>query len=285
MLWVKRARQEHDAFADALFDRGVEVLYLHELLAQTLELAEARAQVLDETLAAAQLGRRLGGAVRDWLAELPAPALARQLIGGVAAEELPFRSDALAAQVTPVDGFADRAAAQPSLHADTSCWIAGGVSVNAMAKPARRREALHLAAIYAHHPLFADVPHETWSDGLGGARLAGGRRRARDRQRLRARRDGRADATRCGRAAGRTPLRRRRGARADRDRAAKQRSAMHLDTVMTMVDRDAFTIFPELRGAMTSYRLTAGARRRSRRAPGRPLRGDRADAGGRARSA
>ena len=28
VLWVKRARQEHDAFADALGDRGVEVLYL-----------------------------------------------------------------------------------------------------------------------------------------------------------------------------------------------------------------------------------------------------------------
>ena len=37
VLWVRRARQEHDAFADALVERGVEVLYLHELLAETLE--------------------------------------------------------------------------------------------------------------------------------------------------------------------------------------------------------------------------------------------------------
>ena len=36
VLWVRRARQEHDAFADALADRGVEVLYLERLLADVL---------------------------------------------------------------------------------------------------------------------------------------------------------------------------------------------------------------------------------------------------------
>ena len=41
---------------------------------------------------------------------------------------------------------------------DTSAWIYDGVSVNAMAMPARRREALHLDAIYRHHPLFAGAP-------------------------------------------------------------------------------------------------------------------------------
>ncbi len=42
VLWVKRARQEHDAFADTLADRGVEVLYLQELLAETLAARGAR---------------------------------------------------------------------------------------------------------------------------------------------------------------------------------------------------------------------------------------------------
>lgn len=258
VLWVKRARQEHDAFADALSDRGVEVLYLHELLAETLEIAPARAEVLDGTLAAAQLGRRLGGAVREWLAELPAPALARQLIGGVTADELPFRSDALAAQVTSVDGFAIAPLPNHLFTRDTSCWIAGGVSVNAMAKPARRREALHVAAIYAHHPLFAAVPHETWSDGLGGpASLEGGDVHVIGNGCVLV---GMGERTRPG--AVELLAERLFAAGAARELIAielpKQRSAMHLDTVMTMVDRDAFTIYPELRGAMPSYRLTPG---------------------------
>ena len=71
MLWVKRARQEHDAFADSLAERGVEVLYLHELLAETVAMAEARSEVLDRTLDAAALGPSLGPALREWLAVVP----------------------------------------------------------------------------------------------------------------------------------------------------------------------------------------------------------------------
>ena len=49
---------------------------------------------------------------------------------------------------------------------DTSAWIYAGVTINAMAKPARTRERLHLDAIYRHHPLFARTEHDVWSDGL-----------------------------------------------------------------------------------------------------------------------
>ena len=46
---------------------------------------------------------------------------------------------------------------------DTSAWIYGGVSVNAMAKRPRRRETVHWTAIYRHHPLFAARRFEYWS--------------------------------------------------------------------------------------------------------------------------
>src|SRR3954453_20644490 len=67
VLWVKRARQEHDAFADTLAERGVEVLYLQHLLAETLAIRAARDEVLDATVAAAALGPKLGPALRGWL--------------------------------------------------------------------------------------------------------------------------------------------------------------------------------------------------------------------------
>jgi arginine deiminase len=47
VLWVKRARQEHDAFADTLRERGVEVLYVGELLAETVKDDAARRWLLD----------------------------------------------------------------------------------------------------------------------------------------------------------------------------------------------------------------------------------------------
>src|SRR5688572_29963742 len=66
VLWVRRARQEHDAFADALADRGVEVLYLERLLADVLRGDAVRAEVLTRTLDAVDLGPSLSGEVRAW---------------------------------------------------------------------------------------------------------------------------------------------------------------------------------------------------------------------------
>ena len=158
VLWVKRARQEHDAFADALAERGVEVLYLEELLAQTLALPAVR----DEVLARHADGRRprarpRARRLRGWLAAVPAVELADRLIGGITYDELPFASAALSAQVPALDGFVLAPLPNHLFTRDTSAWIYDGVSVNAMAKPARRRESIHYDAIYRHHPLFADA--------------------------------------------------------------------------------------------------------------------------------
>ena len=255
VLWVKRARQEHDAFADTLREAGVEVLYLQELLGQTLGIPEARKAVIDGTLAEADLGPALGPAVAEWLGGLPGAELAERLIGGITYEELPFTSLSLVALVARRDGFVLAPLPNHLFTRDTSAWVYEGVSVHAMAKPARRREAVHLDAIYRHHPLFAEAPHEVWSDDFGGPpHLEGG------------------DVLVIGngcvligmgertKPAGVELLARRLFAAGAATRVIAvelpaQRSSMHLDTVMTMVDRDAFTVYPELRAAMTGYTL------------------------------
>ena len=56
VLWVKHAKQEHDAFAEALRDQGVQVHLLHQLLAETLAVPEARKFVLEEPVGAADRG-------------------------------------------------------------------------------------------------------------------------------------------------------------------------------------------------------------------------------------
>src|SRR5436853_3607553 len=50
VIWVRRARQEHDAFVDLMRERGVEVLLFHDLLAETLEQPDAREWVLSRRL-------------------------------------------------------------------------------------------------------------------------------------------------------------------------------------------------------------------------------------------
>ena len=255
VLWVRRARQEHDAFADALADRGVEVLHLEVLLAEALAMPQVRERTLEQTLAAVDLGPSLGLAVAEWLVSLSAAELADRLIGGITYEELPFRSGSLSAQVRSLDGFVLPPLPNHLFTRDTSAWIYDGVSINAMAKAARRRESIHYEAIYRHHPLFADVPHAVWSDGLGGAaQLEGGdvlvigggcvlvgmgeRTRPAGVERL-ARRLFDAGSARCVIAVA----------------MPSQRSTMHLDTVMTMVDRDAFTVYPHIRDQLVAYTL------------------------------
>jgi arginine deiminase len=139
---------------------------------------------------------------------------------------------------------------------DTSAWIRDGVSLNAMAKPARRRETLHVQAIHRHHPLFTGAPHHVWNDGdaqlEGGDILVVGNRTVMIGMGERSR------------PAAVEVLAQRLFAAGAVDRVIAvvlpaQRSAMHLDTVMTMVDRDAFTIYPELRPALVPYVLEPGA--------------------------
>jgi arginine deiminase len=254
VLWVRRARQEHDAFADALADRGVEVLYLEHLLADVLRDDAVRAAVLTRTLDAVDLGPSLSGETREWLEVVEPVELADRLIGGITYDELPFRSRALPAEVPALDGFVLPPLPNHLFTRDTSAWIYDGVSINAMAMAARKRESVHYDAIYRHHPLFAQPGH-VWSDEISGpARLEGGdvlvigggcvlvgmgeRTRPAGVERL-------AEALfRAGSAREVIAV----------DMPA-QRSTMHLDTVMTMVDRDAFTIYPDVRRSLVGYSL------------------------------
>jgi arginine deiminase len=259
VLWVKRARQEHDAFADALAEAGVEVLYLQELLAHVLTDADVRAELIDQTFEAALVRPHLSEPAKEWLDDLSAEEVAAWLIGGIAWDDLPFQSSGLAAQVALPGDFALPPLPNHIFTRDTSAWIYGGVSIHAMAKEARRREARHLNAIYRHHPLFVDAEHEVWSDGLAlPAALEGGDILVIGNGAVMI---GMGERTRP--AAVEALAERLFAAGAARQVIAvplpPQRSMMHLDTVMTMVDRDAFTVYPELKDVLKAYLLTPGS--------------------------
>jgi arginine deiminase len=258
VLWVRRARQEHDAFVDALAERGIEVLEVRQLLADTLEQEDARTEVLEHTLASAGVGPRFGEPLREWLETLPHGALAEILIGGISYDELPFTSTSLTALARRGD-FVLTPLPNHLFTRDTSAWVYSGVCINHMAKPARVREAIHLDAIYRHHPRFAAGGFARWSEGLpndpsleggdvlvigNGAVLIGMGERTRPAAvEMLADRLFRANAARLVIAVD----------------LPERRSAMHLDTVMTMVDSDAFTIYPDLRAGLTAYELRPGA--------------------------
>jgi arginine deiminase len=253
VLWARRARQEHDAFADLLAERDVEVLYLHELLAGALDDDAARDAVLERSLA--PLGAAFAAELRAWLGGLDSTALTERLLAGITFGELPFARRSLVALVGGEDDFVLPPLPNHLFTRDSSAWVGPGVAVNAMARAARRREAVHLDAVYRWSPAFARADFHRWTAGEddeppleGGDVLVLGR-----------------GCVLVGMGERTTPAgvetlaARLFDAGAVTDVLAlplpAQRSSMHLDTLLTMVDVDAFTIYPELLGALGGYRL------------------------------
>jgi arginine deiminase len=263
VMWAKKAKEEHDAFAEALRDQGVLVHYFGQLLGETLELPEGRAFVLDRVCTPEILGPNLVAPLRKLFDDLDGPALAEFLVGGVLKADLhPARPRSLKWDVLRADDFILPPLPNHLFQRDNSCWIYGGVSVNPMAKPARQRETLHSSAIYRYHPMFAaadfvtyyggdDAPHQPATIEGGDVHVLGH------------------GVVLIGMGERTTPMAVEIIAHAlfGSGQATSviaielpaSRAMMHLDTVMTMIDRDTFVLYPYLDHHLRSWTVTAGA--------------------------
>ncbi|MFE7777277.1 arginine deiminase [Streptomyces sp. NPDC057445] len=261
LLWVRRARQEHDGFADVLRDRGVEVHLFGDLLRESLEIPVARKLVLDRVFDEKEYGPLATDHLRAAFDVMDTADLTEALIGGMTKREfLAGHSEPASVRfhVMDLDDFLLDPLPNHIFTRDTSAWIYDGVSINAMRWPARQRETVHFEAIYKHHPLFtgpeAGAFHH-WSEGQhdypstieGGDVLVIGN-----------------GAVLIGMSERTTPqavemlARGLFAAGSARTIVAldmpKGRAFMHLDTVMTMVDHDTFTQYAGL-GMLRSYTI------------------------------
>ncbi|MEQ6902954.1 arginine deiminase [Nocardioides sp. YIM 152588] len=254
--WVAHAQEEHDAFAQALRDRDVEVLYLTELLTQTLHDPDARRVAIDTTLAG-RGGLDLGDALRRYLEDLLEDATPEELTGHLTAG---IRNDeirtslpgSLVTTMMPADWFVIDPLPNLLFTRDSSVWLADRVAVTSLAMPARRRETQLTDLIYRFHPRFAHaqrvhghgLEHVEGGDvlllapgvvavGVGERTTpAGAERLARHLFE-----DGLAHSVLV------VPI-------------AQERATMHLDTVATMVDTDKILMYPNVADTLTAYTLT-----------------------------
>ena len=178
VIWVRRARQEHDAFVDLMRERGVDVLLVHELLAQTLEDREAREWLLERRVRPEEVTVMFADPISDWLREMPADDLATRLTGGVTVQELPDEIRTTIGRALHPTDFVLAPLPNQLFTRDPSAWLYGGVSLNPMFWPARQLETLNVEAIYRFHPRFRDAGFPIWFGGAdhdwGNARLEGG---------------------------------------------------------------------------------------------------------------
>ena len=260
VLWVKRARQEHDIFVDALNERGVDVLDFGTLLGETLALPLGRDWLLDRRINAETVGGDLVDEVRGWLDGMPSEELADRLVGGIARAELPFEPMGLAGKTLAPNDFVLAPLPNQLFTRDSSCWIYNAVSVNAMYWPVRRAEALNVEAVYRHHPRFAGGSFETLASGGGTPGVA--TREGGDGMPIG---DGK---VLIGMGERTTPH----GVAAMAGRLfelgqathiiaalmPRDRSFMHLDTVFTFCDRDLVTLYPPVVDNIRTFSLRPG---------------------------
>jgi len=178
VIWTRRARQEHDAFVDLMRSRGAEVLLFHDLLTETLADASARAWLLERKLRPEEVTTIFAGELTAWMTEMGAEELATHLTGGVTLAELPADIVTTVGRALRPTDFVLPPLPNTLFMRDTSAWIYGGVSINAMFWPARQHETLNLEAVYRFHPRFAKADFEIWYGGFdhnwGTASIEGG---------------------------------------------------------------------------------------------------------------
>ncbi len=177
VLWVARAKAEHDMFCEAMRDRGVEVFEAETLLAQALASPEARDWVCAHILNEREVGITAAQRAAEWAGTADAALVAEFLIGGITKADVQQdvglvweSADPASMLLPPLPNFL--------FQRDPSCWIYNGVTINPMTKPARKPETMIMETIYRFSPMFAAEKFPIWLGGVsedwGRAHVEGG---------------------------------------------------------------------------------------------------------------
>jgi arginine deiminase len=253
--WVGRAQDEHDAFAQALRDRGVEVLYLTDLLTETLRSEDAREHAIRGAMASLHLGDTLRGYLTEVLHDQSPEELSLFLTAGVRNDEV-RGGHGLVTSLLAHDDFLIDPLPNLLFTRDSSVWVRDRVAITSLAMPARERETQLTELIYTEHPRFAGTPtihgwqreHVEGGDvlllapgvlavGVGERTTPAGAERL-ARQVFGA---GLAHTVLA------VPI-------------TQERATMHLDTVCTMVDVDKIVMYPNVAHTLMAFAVTVADR-------------------------
>lgn len=261
VLWVKKARWEHDVFVDQMRSRGIEVLLVGDLLTETMNDPEARTWLLNRKVTPDELGLTLSQELRAWLNEMDAHTLATYLTGGLTFHELPRDFKAMEVMISQPTDFVLPPLPNQLFTRDTSCWIYNGVTLNPMYWPARRQETLNIAVIYQFHPAFKNAGFEFWYGDVdqdhGKAHVEGGDVMPIGNKTVVIGMGERTTPQAVGQIAHNLFVKG--GAeRVIAARLPRDRAHMHLDTVFTFCDRDLVTIFSPVVEHIQAFSIRPG---------------------------
>ena len=254
--WVDRAQEEHDAFAEVLRGRGVEVLLLGDLLTETIaNSGAARMQGIAAAVSPRRLGHHLAHDLATELRTLSPTDLAGVLMAGMTFDEMPESAASARSSLVWRMHHGTEFAIDPLPNLlftrDSSFWIGDRFAITSLALPARVRETSLTDLIYAHHPRFLGVrrayeSHTAPVEGgdvlllaPGVVAVGVGERTTPAGAEALARslfEDGLAHTVLA------VPI-------------EQRRASMHLDTVCTMVDTDAVVMYPVIQDSLSAFTI------------------------------
>ncbi|MGM9985869.1 MAG: arginine deiminase [Bacillaceae bacterium] len=256
-------QKEHDYFASTLKNRGVEVLYLETLAAESLWSDQIKEQFVDEFLVGSKAN--INGAfhsLKEYLLSMPNLQLVEKLMSGVLKSEIEVSKRTHLYELME-DTYPFYLDPMPNLYftRDPAAAIGEGLSINKMSRPARRRESLFMKYIIQYHPRFAKHDIPVWLDRDYSYSIEGGDELVLSDEVLAIGVSQRTTAQAIERLAINLFNSHPTFKKILAIEIPKCRAYMHLDTVFTMVDYDKFTIHPDIQGPggnMNVYILEPG---------------------------
>lgn len=258
--FLEEAQREHDAFAQALRDEGVEVLYLEALAAESLINDSVREQFIDEYLEEANIrGRATKKAIRRLLLDITDNRqLIEKTMAGVQKSELPPIPDNERGLTDLVESnYPFAIDPMPNLYftRDPFATIGHGVSLNHMYAETRNRETIYGKYIFTYHPEYGGKAPFVYSRDES-TRIEGGDELVLSKDVLAVGISQRTDAASIEKLLVNVFKQNLGFKKVLAFEFANNRKFMHLDTVFTMVDYDKFTIHPEIEGDLRVYSVT-----------------------------
>ena len=257
--YLKVAQEEHDAFAACLRNNGVEVLYLADLVAETIAEPEIRSEFVEQFLDEADLQKhRIREILKDYFSEMDDRTLVDTMMAGVRKSDirsfetgklsdyLSFRSDDYPFLIDPM----------PNLYftRDPFATIGTGVSLHRMHTVTRNRETLFGKFLFQYHPKYKTVPK--WYDRGENSSLEGGDILVLSPEVIAVGISQRTQEDSIDKFAHTVLSISKTFKKILAFDIPKTRSFMHLDTVFTMVDRNKFTVHPNILSEITVFVLT-----------------------------
>jgi arginine deiminase len=255
--YLRLAQEEHDRFAELLRQQGVEVVYLEDLTAEALSQEEVRRQfILDYLRDAGIRGEKRTGRMLEYFLNFSTKNMVLKMMAGVRKSEIygygrknltDYLEEDYPFVIDPM----------PNLYftRDPFACIGGGVALHRMYSQTRNRETLFGDYIFRYHPQYQNVPR--LYDRTEEHSLEGGDILVLSDQVVAVGISQRTEPF-----AIEVLAKQLLGLGFSQILAIdipKTRSFMHLDTVFTMVDRDKFTVHPNIRGDMEVFVLEQGS--------------------------